>query len=78
MKARASILLIGLLLLAAAPTMASEKVSDVYDQDTGVGQALIHVEGPYYLYIFYVDLDGSGDYTPADQIIRIVRAILLP
>ena len=79
MRRAASILLIGfILLLVVASALATDKVVDIYDRDAGTGKAVIYVEDNIYFIIFYKDVDGSGDYTPGDTIIRIYRSKLLP
>jgi len=79
MKKAACIVLTGLLLgLAVAPVLATEKVSDIYDDDSGTGEAIVYVEDDLYLIIYYKDADGSGDYTPGDTVLRVFRSKLLP
>ncbi len=79
MKRLISVLaLTGSLFLLTAPVLAEEKIWDLMDGESGSGQTLIYVGGNMYLLIYYKDVDGSGDYTPGDTILRIIRSIVMP
>ena len=67
MKKRITPLILGLaLLLTPAVSAFYEIQSDIHDAETGTGVAVIHVVDHLYAIVHYIDLDGSGNYSPGD------------
>jgi hypothetical protein len=69
-----ALLLSGVVLLASVtPVMAFYQiVSDRFDERTGGGIAVVHVQDNVYALVRYVDTDGDGKYTPGDVRVRTI------
>ena len=60
-----------LALLASPAVLAFYDVNDDrFDQASGTGVAIIHVVDNIYAMVWYVDTDGSGNYTEGDERLR--------